>query len=128
MDCDNKCECLSDQTNCNFCKHAHTTENIELKTELFEGGETLVYTKDGYPSYVKVTAVELNDDKVLQIRLSEKGGDDFVTTREHLHSPNNPDIGWIPSTMPEYRTVAKVLSDREINSITSPKHLLPIHQ
>ncbi len=65
---------------------------------------------------------------VLKIRVTEKGGDDFVTTREHLHSPNNLDIGWIPLTVLEYRTAAKELSDKEINSITSPKHLAPLQQ
>ncbi len=71
-------------------------------------------------------AIELNDDNALQLRVSEKGGHDFITTREHLHSPKNLDISWIPSTVLEYRTTTKELSDKDIDSSTSPKHLSPL--
>ena len=36
LNCDNECKCLNAQNNCNCCKHVHTAENVELKTELFE--------------------------------------------------------------------------------------------
>ena len=36
---------------------------------------------------------------------------EIETTREFLKSPNNPDIGWIPSSVPEFKSTANSLSE-----------------
>ena len=44
-----------DNTPCTAC-----TSEAEIKTELFEVGETLIYTKDGHTAFVKVVAIQLD--------------------------------------------------------------------
>ena len=41
-------------------------------------------------------------------------GDDIITTKEHLRLPINPDVGWIPSSVPENKQSAKTLSEEYI--------------
>ena len=50
------------------------------------------------------------------------------TTKEFLRSPNNPDIGWIPSLISEFRSTADTLSDEELKKIASPVPLSPLQQ
>ena len=58
--------------------------------------------------------------------MTNSNADDIITTKEHIRSPNNPDVGWIPSSVPEYKKSAKTLSEKDIEKITSPKHLSPL--
>ena len=60
--------------------------------------------------------------------MKNSNGDDIITTKENLRSPNNPDVGWIPSSVPEYKKSAKTLSEKDIEKINSPKHLSPLQQ
>ncbi len=46
---------------------------------------------------VKVKSVELDSENVMKLKVVDASGNKFMTTREHLHSPNNPEIGWNPS-------------------------------
>ncbi len=73
------------------CAHAHST--CEIKTEPFEVDKTLVYSKNGYTLMVKVRSVDLDSENVMKLKVVDASGREFTTTREHLHSPNNPDIG-----------------------------------
>ena len=70
----------------------------------------------------------MDKTNVLRIIVTNSNGDDIITTKEHLRSPNNPDVGWIPSSVPEYKQSAKTLSEKDIEKITSPKHLSPLQQ
>ena len=60
--------------------------------------------------------------------MTNTNGGNIVTTKEHLCSPSNTDIGWIPESAPEYGQVAKLLSEEAIENITSPTHLSPLQQ
>ena len=119
---------LDDIDECNCSAHAHSTSGLDLQTELFEVGETLLYSKNGYSSFVKLVAVELDADNILSLRVAQPNGDEFVTKKEYLRSPDNPDIGWIPSSVPEYRMASKELSEEDIQKITSLMHLSPLQQ
>ena len=44
-------------------------------------------------------------------------GDDIITTKEHLRLPTNPDVGWIPISVPEYKQSAKTLSEKDIEKL-----------
>ena len=70
----------------------------------------------------------LDEANVLRIVVTNSNGDDIVTTKEHLRLPTNPDVGWIPSSVPEYKQAAKTLLEEDIEKITSPKHLSPLQQ
>ena len=119
LDCEEGCACGH--------SHAHGTFK-DLKTEVFEVGETLIYSKNGYTSFVKVKAIELDDNNVLQLRVVQQNNEELLTTKEFLRSPGNPDIGWIPTSVPEYASAANNLTDAEIEQIRSPAHLSPLQQ
>ena len=48
----------------------------------------------------KVKYFSLDETNVLRIIVTNSNGDDIITTKEHLRSPSNPDVGWIPSSVP----------------------------
>ena len=70
----------------------------------------------------------LDETNVLRIIVTNINGDDIITTKENLRSPNNPYVGWIPRSVPEYKQSAKTLSEKDIEKIMSPKHLSPLQQ
>ena len=50
----------------------------------------------------------LDETNVLRIVVTHSNGYDIITTKEHLRLPSNPDVGWIPSLVPEYKQSAKM--------------------
>ena len=70
----------------------------------------------------------LDETNVLRIFVTNSDGEEIITTKEHLRSPSNPDIGWIPSSVPEYKQPGKTLSEEDIKKVTSPRHLSPLQQ
>jgi len=61
---------------------------------------------------IKVESIILDKDNVLRLTVMTPNKDtyDIVTKRENLRSPNNLDIGWIPSSVPEYQQAAEHLT------------------
>ena len=111
--------------NTSHCAH-FTSKHV--KTEMFEVGETLFYSKDGFSTMAKVSKIFLDDNNVMQISVTTADGTEIQTTREHLRSPGNPDVGWIPSSAPEYNQSASQLTEEQVNNIISPSHLSPLQQ
>ena len=122
---------LTDGTD-SSCPHAHATtfeETPDTVLELFEIGETLYYTNTGWSGLVKVKSFELDDKGVLRFVVTSLASEeDIKTTSTYLRSPSNPDIGWIPTSIPEYNSTSRTLSEEEIEKITSPTHLSPLQQ
>ena len=58
--------------------------------------------------------------------MTNTNGENIVTTKEHIRSPSNPDIGWITESVPEYGQAAKLLLEEATEKITSPTHLSPL--
>ena len=83
-----------------------TAYSSDIESSTFEVGETLFYTRDGWSALVKVKALHIDEDDVLRITARTSAGEEIHTTKEFLRSPNNPDIGWIPSSIPEFRSTA----------------------
>ena len=100
----------------------------DITSELFYIGETIFFTNNGWSGLVKVKSFSLDKTNVLRIIVTNSNGDDIIATKEHLRSPKNPDAGWIPSSVPEYKQSTKTLSEKDIEKITSPKHLSPLQQ
>ena len=92
-----------EHSTCCGCQSAFTSSKDDILSELFDIGETLFFTNDGWSGLVKVKSVSLDEANVLRIVVTNSNGDDIVTTKEHLRSPANPDVGWIPSSVPEYK-------------------------
>ena len=79
-------------------------------------------------SLVKMKSFSLDETNVLRIAVRNRNGYNIITTKEHLCSPSNPEVGWIPISVPEYKQSAKTLSEEDIEKISSPKHLSPLQQ
>ena len=110
------------------CKYVFASSQNDITSELFDIGETIFFTNNGWSGLVKVKSFSPYKTNVLRIIVTNSNGDDIITTKEHLRSPNNPDVGWIPSSVPEYKQSAKTLSEKDIEKITSPKHLSPLQK
>ena len=50
------------------------------------------------------------------------------TTKEYLRSPDDPDIGWIPTTLPDKKEAASNLTEKEIYDITNRVSLSPLQE
>ena len=95
---------------------------------MFHVGESLLYTNDGHTTYVRVDKIFLDDDAVLQFHVRTKDEKLITATRESLRAPDAPDIGWIPSTVPERRDAASDLSEKEIQQLSNPVSLSPLQE
>ena len=75
------------------CRSVFASSQDDIMSELFDIGETLFFTNNGWSGLVKVKSFSLDKTNVLRIIVTNSNGDDIITTKEHLHSPNNPDVG-----------------------------------
>ena len=64
----------------------------------------------------------MDTDNVLRFVVVDPSGKEITTTRENLRMPTNSDIGWIPSSIPEYNSSRKCLTDAQIKYLCSPTH------
>ena len=133
MDADdnNKDHCtgkIGEHLKCCYGKSAFTTSQNDIVSEFFEIGETLFLKNDGQSGLVKVKQFSLEEANTLKYFVTNTNGDNIVTTKEHIFSPTNTYIGWIPESAPEYGQAEKLLSEEAIEKITSPTHLSPLQQ
>ena len=70
-------------------------------SELFDIGETIFFTNNGWSGLIKVKSFSLDKTNVLRIIVTNSNGDDIITTKDHLRSPINPDVALIPSSVPQ---------------------------
>ena len=86
------------------------------------------FTNNGWSGLAKVKYFSLDETNVLSIVVTNSNGDDIITTKEYLCFLSNPYVGWIPSSVLEYKQSGKTLSEKDIEKITSPKNLSPLQQ
>jgi len=103
-------------------------ESCDLSANLFHAGETLLYTNSGHTSYVRVEGINLDEDGVLRFRVRTQDDEIVKTTRESLRDRRSPDIGWLPSSVPEKTDATKMMSEEEIKKISNPVKLSPLHE
>ena len=113
---------------CCHGKSAFATSQNDIVSEFFKIGETLFLTNSGWSGLVKVKYFSLEEANILKVFVTNNNGDNIVTTKEHLCSPSNTNIGWIPESVPEYGQAAKVLLEESIKKVTSPTHLSSLQQ
>ena len=46
--------------------------------------------------------------------------EEVIATRESLRNPDSPDIGWIPSNVPERAAAASTLSEEDLERVGNP--------
>eukprot|EP00984_Skeletonema_dohrnii_P013467 scaffold5583_cov166-Skeletonema_dohrnii-CCMP3373.AAC.1 len=83
---------------------------LNLSDTMFHVDETLLYTNAGHTIYARVEKIFLDDNAVLRIQIRTSEDELIDTTKESLRSPDSPDIGWIPTTIPEKKTAASNLT------------------
>ena len=120
--------CFTKIQDCEDFEDYSTVLTTDIKEELFEEGETLFCAIDGWSGLVKVKSIYMDDANVLRFIVLDSNSKEIITTREHLRSPSNPDVGWIPSSTQEYNAAAESLSDKEVEALCSPLHLSPLQQ
>ena len=101
---------------------------LDLSDEIFHPGETLLYSKEGRTVYVRVVSVHLGEDSVLRFKVKPSDGDLFFTTKEYLRDPESPDIGWIPTSLPEKKHAAADIPDEVLKEFSNPVKLTPLQE
>ena len=94
--------------------HSYEVYTSEIETSTFEVGKTLFYAKDGWSGLVKIKSLSIDSEGVVHVLVVSTSGKEIATTREHLRPPDNPNIGQIPSTVPDYRSTANGLTKEEL--------------
>ena len=102
--------------------------SLELSDQMFHVGETLLYINSGQTAYVRVEKIYLDEDATLRIQVRSKNDELIETTKESLRSPSDPDIGWIPTSIPEKKATVSTLSDDDIKKISDPVTLSPLQE
>ena len=97
--------------------------NVELSFDMFHVGETLIYTNAGQTLYVQIEEISLDKKAALQFLVRNTNNEVIETTRESLRSPDHPDIGWIPTMLPEKKEAVSNLTEKDIDNITNPVSL-----
>ena len=69
----------------------------------------ILYTNSGQTLYVWIDEISLDEKTILQFRVRNTNDEVIETTKESLLSPDDPDIGWIPTTLPEKKEAASNL-------------------
>ena len=66
------------------CGHqsAFASVKIEITEELFDIGETLFFTNNGWSGMVKVKSLSLDETNVLRIVVTNGDGEEIVTTHQ----------------------------------------------
>ena len=101
---------------------------LDLSDEIFHPGETLLYSKEGRTVYVRVVSVHLGEDSVLRFKVKPSDGNIFFTTKEYLRDPESPDIGWIPTSLPEKKHAAADIPDEVLKEFSNPVKLTPLQE
>ena len=95
---------------------------------MFHVGETLLYANAGQTSYVRMEEISLDKKAVLRFRVRTTNDEVIETTKESLRSPDDPDIGWIPTTLPEKKEAVSNITEKEIDDITNPVSLSSLQE
>ena len=63
------------------CQSVFASSQDDITSELFNIGETLFFTNNGWSGLVKVKYFSLDKTNVLRIIVSNSNGDDIITTK-----------------------------------------------
>ena len=104
------------------------SKSIDLSDDIFHVGETLLYLKEGRTTYARIEKITLGPDSVLRFKVKTSSGDEIETTKEFLRDPKSPDIGWIPTSVPETKNVTADIPDEVLKKISNPVKLNPLEE
>ncbi len=96
------------------------------ETNLFHRGETLLYSDSGTTSLARVQDVFINKERIVKLKLLFPSGKEVTTTQQSVRSPDNADLGWVPTSVPDFRANSRLLSDDVLKRLASPQILSPM--
>ncbi len=127
----NHCHCSLSQMIPDHDLHVITQDSEvlnEIASSRFHVGKTLLHSNSGRTSFVKVKEIFIGDNGILQFHVETSSNDIIVTTRESLRDPMTPDIGWIPSTVPDLHAASSQIPVEELEKIAKPVTLSPMQE
>ena len=71
-------------THCGY-KYVFESSQDDITPELFDIGETLFFTNNGWSGLVKVKSFSLDKTNALRIIVTNSNGDDIITTKGLVH-------------------------------------------
>ena len=81
---------------------------FEFEYEIIHPGEMLLYSNEGITILTRFQDVFVDPQGVLRIKLLCTSGKEVVTTQQSVRSPDNPDIGWVPASVPDLRKTSSL--------------------
>ena len=70
-----------EHSTCCGCQSVFASSQDDITSELFDIGETIFFTNNGWSGLVKVKSFSLDKTNVLRIIVTNSNGDDIITTK-----------------------------------------------
>ena len=80
------------------------------------------------PHYARVEKIFLDDNATLRFQVRTNNDELINTTKESLRAPGVPDIGWIPTTIPEKTAALNSVSQEQVKKLSNPVTLSPLQE
>ena len=101
---------------------------VSKSNDKYKTGESLLYTNEfGTRVPVEFSKCTFSDD-ILKYAVTDKGGTDISTYKQHLVRPDELDISEIPIKPADYAKVLPHLEEEELQSISNPEPISPMAQ
>ncbi len=85
----------------------------------------LLYTNSGH-TICQSRKDFLDNDLVIRFKCRTVSDEDIATTKESLCAPDSPDVGWIPSNVPEMKQASSEFSDKVVADRSNHVQLSPL--
>ena len=89
------------------CQSVFASSQDDITSELFDIGETLFFTNNGWSGLVKVKYFSLDKTNVLRIIVTNSNGDDIITTKAHLHNERSRSLYYLKYNY--FQTPSKII-------------------
>ncbi len=106
----------------------HLTCGLTWPNHYFTLARPSYIPRKAAPRFSKVLSICISDCSQMSICIRTTAGDEVTTTRECLHKPDNPDIGHIPASIPQFCSAANDLMDEQLKEISNPVSLSPLQE
>ena len=63
------------------CQYVFASSQDDITSELFDIGETILFTNNGWSGLVKVKSFSLDETNVPRVIVKNSNGDDIITTK-----------------------------------------------
>ena len=64
----------------------------------------------------------------MRFKVKTSSGEEINTTKAFLRDPKSPDIGWIPTSVPDVKEAAADIPDEVLKKMSNPVKLSPLQE